>query len=127
MTSSAQATITATWDWENNIPSTIRNSVPEGTDKSGSFASDVDGITLDYYAKEAGTYVKLQYVSGQNYAQFNANTAFRIPVVSTSDRITIKTYSNQHKYTFDGVAATADEQTYEITAAQVSAGYVEVV
>jgi len=127
VTSSAQATITATWDWENNIPSTIRTSVPEGTDKSGSFASDVDGITLDYYAKEAGTYVKLQYVSGQNYAQFNANTAFRIPVVSTSDRITIKTYSGQHNYTFDGVAATADEQTYEITAAQVAAGYVEIV
>ena len=123
----ASATITAKWDWQNNIPSTIRNSVPEGTDRSGSFASDVDGITLDYYAKVSGAYVKLQPVSGQDYAQFNANTAFRIPVVSTSDQITIKTYPNQHNYTFDGVAATEDEHTYNITADQVAAGYVEIV
>jgi len=127
-TGSARATITAKWDWENNVPSTIRNSVTEGTNRSGSFASDVDGITLDYYAKVEGTYVKLQHVADPGgYAQFNENTAFRIPVVSTSDKITIKTYANQHKYTFDGIAATADEQTYEITAAQVAAGYVEIV
>lgn len=127
MPSSARATVTAKWDWQNNTPATIRNSVSEGTDVSGSIASDVEGITLDYYAKVGGAYVKLQYVSGQDYAQFNANTAFRIPVVSTSDKITIKTYSGQHNYTFDGVAATEDDHTYDITADQVTAGYVEIV
>ena len=89
--SSAKASIIVTWDWQNTIPSTIRNSVSEGTNVSGSIPSDVEGVNLAYYAKVEGAYVKLQYVSGKDYAQFNANTAFRIPVVSTSDKITIKT------------------------------------
>lgn len=127
MPSSAKAKVTINWDWENNIPSTIRDKTVEGNDKSGSIASDTEGITLDYYAKVAGAYVKLQPVDGQVYAQFNANTAFRIPVVSTSDKITIKTYAGQHNYTFDGDAATEDEHTYSITASQVAAGYVEIV
>ena len=127
MPSSAKAKVTINWDWENNIPSTIRNATVEGTDKSGSIASDIEGVTLDYYGKVAGTYVKLQPVGGEVYAQFNANTAFRIPVVSTSDKITIKTKAGQHNYTFDGDAATEDEHTYSITASQVTKGYVEIV
>jgi len=122
----AEATITATWDWENNIPSaTIRTVNIQGGKNTGYVESDVTEVS--FYVDATCSGGKLAYVSDNGYAQFNAGTKIQIPVVSTDDKITVKTYSGQHKYTFGDDAATADEQTFEVTAAQVSAGYAEIV
>ncbi len=119
-------TVTATWDWQNSLPSSITASTTEGNDASGSIASDVDGITLDYLAAESGAYVKLQYNSS-GYAQFNVNTAIRIPVISTSDIVTVVSYPGQYNYTVGGTAASANETQHTATKSEVKAGYVEIV
>lgn len=124
VTSSAQTTITATWDWENNIPSTtIRTVNIQGT--TGYVSSNVDGI--NFYVDATVTSGKLAYVTDKGYAQYNAGTIIRIPVASSIDKITIKTYSGQHNYTFGGSAATSDEQTFDVSPSQVKAGYAEIV
>lgn len=122
----ASATITATWDWENNIPSaSIRTVNIQSSQNTGYVVSDVAEVS--FYVDATVASGKLAYVSDKGYAQFNAGTKIQIPVVSTKDKITVKTYSGQHNYTFDGNAATADEQTFDVTDEQVTAGYAEIV
>lgn len=116
------------WDWHNGIPASITSSTTEGTDATGSIESD-NGLSLNYLAATSGAYVKLQYntKSGNAYAQFNVNTAIRIPVSSTSEILTVVSYPGQYNYTIGGVAATANTTVHNITAAEVTTGYTEII
>jgi hypothetical protein len=116
------------WDWHNGIPSSITSSSTEGTDANGSIESD-NGLSLNYLAATSGAYVKLQYNpnSGNAYAQFNTNTAIRIPVSSTSEILTVVSFPGQYNYTVGGDAATSNTTVHNITAAEVTVGYTEII
>lgn len=117
--------ITATWDFQNENPATITsvNYQSAGT-KTGTVASDQDGIEL-YVDATTG---KLAYTSDQGgYAQFNNTTVIRVPVNTTSDVVTVVAFPGQFNYTVGGTAATANETEHTATAAEVTAGYVEIV
>ena len=115
------ATITASWDWQNKIPSGIRDidAIEGGT---GTIASDVDGVTLYVDA----THGKL--APNGNNAQFNAGTVLHVPVVSTSDVVTVVGYSGLSHYYYGNASddEKADESTYTATLTDVARGYVAV-
>ena len=115
------ATITASWDWQNKIPSGIRDiDAIEGS--TGTIASDVDGVTLYVDA----THGKL--APNGNNAQFNAGTVLHVPVVSTSDVVTVVGYSGYSHYYYGNASddEKTDESTYTATLTDVARGYVAV-
>ena len=121
------ADVTATWDWQNANPESIKSTNIQGTDATGTVASDVDGIQLDVLAAVAGTNIKLQY-NASGYAQFNNNTAIRVPVKSKGDLVTVVSYPGQSKYTVGGEDATGQNTfTHTASASEASKGYVEVI
>ncbi len=121
------APVTATWDFENKIPASIVNVNIQGADATGTVDSDVEGIKLNVLAAVAGTNIKLQYNS-QGYAQFNQNTCIQVPVISTSDVVTVVSYPGQSKYTVGGEDATGqNEFSHTATADEVKKGYVEII
>ena len=120
-------TVTATWDWQNGSPASITETNVQGTDATGVVASDVDGIKLNVLAAVTGTNIKLQY-NASGYAQFNQNTAIRVPVISTNDVVTIVSFPGQSKYTVGGEDATGQNTfTYTATKNDVKQGYVEII
>lgn len=120
-------TVTAKWDWQNATPASITSKVAEGYDASGSIASDVDGISLDYLAAVSGSYVKLQY-NNSGYAQFNPNTAIRVPVTSSEDVVTVVSYPGQSNYTVGGEDATGKNTfIHTATSSEVNKGHVEII
>ena len=121
------APVTATWDFQNKIPASIVDVNIQGADATGTVDSDVEGIKLNVLAAVAGTNIKLQYNS-QGYAQFNQNTCIQVPVVSTSDVVTVVSYPGQSKYTVGGEDATGqNEFSHTATAAEVKKGFVEII
>ena len=117
----ANATVTAKWDWENNIPDGIQTFTAI-QNNTGSLASNVDGISM-YVDATSG---KL----GPNGStpQFTAGTIIRIPVVSTSDVVTIKCYPGTYTYyvKINSTEYTSQTTAYTATAADVEKGYVEI-
>ena len=113
--------ITVKWDWENNIPDGIR-SFTAIQNATGSIASNVDGISL-YVDATSG---KLGPNGGT--PQFTAGTIIRVPVVSTSDEVTIKCYPGDYTYyvKINSTEYTTQTTTYTATAADVEKGYVEI-
>ena len=81
--------VTAQWNWKQGIPASIANVHVEG--KTGSVASDVDGIELCVDA----THGKLK-TNGDN-VQFNAGTILRVPVKSAGDEVTVEAHSYNFK------------------------------
>jgi hypothetical protein len=119
--------VTAVWDFQNAVPSTIVDTNIQGTDASGTVASSVEGISMKVLAAVSGTNIKLQY-NASGYAQFNKNTALQIPVVSANDVVTVVSYPGQSKYTVGGEDATGQNTfTHTATTAEASQGYVEII
>ena len=119
--------VTATWDWQTGVPASITSTNIQGTDATGTVDSDVEGIKLSVQAAVAGTNIKLAYNSS-GYAQFNQNTAIRVPVKTKGDVVTVVSYPGQSKYTVGGEDATG-QNTFSHTAkaSEASQGYVEIV
>lgn len=115
------ATVTATWDWQNSIPTSITSVTYQNT--TGSVLSNVYGVDMFVDARNGG---KL-YSRNSGDAQFGAGTKLRIPVVSTNDIVEVTSYPGYHSYTVGGVAASADETVHTATVAEVTQGYVEIV
>ena len=119
-------TVSATWDWQNGLPSTITETNIQGTDATGTVASDVEGISLSVQASTAGTNIKLQYNSN-GYAQFNSGTLIKVPVISDKDVVTVVSYPGQFKYTVGGTEATDNTTEHTATADEAKQGYVEII
>lgn len=119
--------VTAKWDFQNGVPTSITETNIQGTDATGTVASNVEGIDLNVLAAVAGTNIKLQYNS-QGYAQFNQNTCIQVPVKSNKDIVTVVSYPGQSKYTVGDENATG-QNTFNHTAteAEVQQGYVEII
>lgn len=113
--------VTAQWDFQNGIPSTITSVSLKGT--TGTVASDVEGIVLTVDA----THGKLKARSNGD-AQFNSGTIIQVPVRHAKDEVTVVSdgaaYTN---YTIGGVAATEVTTTHAASAAEAKAGYVDIV
>ncbi len=121
--SGANATITAKWDWKNNIPSGIQ-SIATIQYNTGSVASDQTGVSM-YVDATSG---KLA-ANGDN-AQFNSGTILQIPVVSTSDVVTFTPHSSGYAGVTIGEDdyddTTGEQRTHTATAAEVKQGYVQI-
>ena len=113
--------VTAQWDFQNGIPSTITSVSIQGT--TGTVASDIDGIALTVDATNG----KLKARTNGD-AQFNSGTIIQVPVKHAKDEVTVTSdgaaYTN---YTIGGVAATEVTTTHAATAAEAKAGYVEII
>lgn len=113
--------VTAQWDFQNGIPSTITSVSLQGT--TGTVASDVDGIALTVDATKG----KLKARTNGD-AQFNSGTIIQVPVKHAKDEVTVVSngaaYTN---YTIGGVAATEVTTTHTASAAEAKAGYVEII
>ena len=112
--------VVVTWSWKDGIPASIANVHIEGT--TGTVASDVDGIELFVDATSG----KLK--SNGDNVQFNNGTILRVPVISSSDVVTVVA----HPYNFaeikiGGNIYTTESTEYKATAVDASNGYVEVV
>ena len=119
--------VTATWDWQNGTPASITATNIQGTDATGTVASDVEGIQLNVLAAVAGTKIKLQY-NASGYAQFNTNTMIQVPVKNKGDVVTVVSYPGQSKYTVGGEDATGQNTfTHTATSAEATQGYVEII
>ena len=119
-------TVSATWDWQNGLPSTITETNIQGTDATGTVASDVEGISLSVQASTAGTNIKLAYNSS-GYAQFNSGTLIKVPVISDKDVVTVVSYPGQFKYTVGGIEATDNTTEHTATADEAKQGFVEII
>ena len=128
VTSSAQATITATWNWKGNTPSTIRQT-PEVYRSTAWVPSDVSGISM--FADATGDNAAILR-SNESWAhvQFNAKTKLQVPVVSTSDVVTVLAHSSG----YNGIIIGDEDfpagdpviltRTHTATEADVAQGYV---
>ena len=114
--------ITAKWDFQNLIPATLADVNIQGT-IGEDVASNVDGIVM--HVISAGG--KLQY-NTSGYAQFNTNTTIQVPVLTTTDIVTVVSYPGQSHYNVGGENAEG-QNTYNhtATAAEVKQGYVEII
>ncbi|MCD8296534.1 MAG: pectinesterase family protein [Prevotella sp.] len=118
--------VTATWDWENDNPEGLQTT----TIKEGS----TDYITSTYSTDDATVKMYVDATSGQlagrsssnNDVQLNEGTILRVPVVSTSDVVTIVSHSNYYYYTVGGTAATDVTTTYKAQETDAEQGYVEI-
>ena len=114
--------VTAQWDWQNNVPSGIREFTAfQGNNAVGSLASDVEGIDLYVDA------TKGKLAPNGNNVQFNAGTILHVPVISTKDVVTVTGYPNLSNYCFDGGEALQNTNTYTANSFDVNRGYVEVI
>lgn len=111
--------ITAKWDFQHGIPSTITSVDINGT--TGTVASDLAGIEL---AVDATTGKLTRRTSD---AQYNTGAIIRVPVTSKYDEVTIVSYPNYHFYTINGIAASADSETIKAGDTGKEHGYVEII
>ncbi len=124
-TSSASATITAKWDWKNQIPASITEANSEGAGAAFIEPSNVDGVMLSVSGIESTTYVKMAYNSS-GYAQVNVGTQIHVPVVSTEDVVTVDIAANPAYTYVGGEQATGVQVIHKPTSDEVSQGYVVV-
>src|SRR5574344_552965 len=108
--------VTATWDFQ-----TIASNAVNIEGKSGTVASDVEGILLTVDATNG------KLVSRGSDAQFNANTIIRVPVKTTKDTVKVTSHSSFYNYTVGGTAATEQLTIHRATSAEAAQGYVEII
>lgn len=114
--------ITAKWDFQNLIPATMADVNIQGT-KEENVNSDVDGVSMHVVSNNG----KLQY-NQNGYAQFNTNTTIQVPVLTTTDVVTVVSYPGQSNYTVGGEDATGKNSfSHTATTDEVTQGYVEIV
>ncbi len=116
ISSTSAQSVTALWDFKNNLPEGIRSTSIQTT--TGTVASTVDGISM-YVNATSG-----KLAGRDSDAQFTAGTILQVPVKSTNDVLTVVSHPNYHNYTIGGTAATADTEEHKATTAEVAAGYV---
>ena len=117
-TAEAATTRTALWDFQNMNPSSLSGLKIEGDQDH--VASTNSSINMFVIAKSGKFAVRTSDV------QVNANTYLRIPVQSTSDKVTIVSYPGYYNYSINGTAANANTYTYTATSSDVSQGFVQV-
>ena len=113
--------VTAIWDFKNDIPAGIQ----ESTNYQGIVAqveSNVEGIFMTVDATNG----KL-YCVGRDNAQMNPGTILKVPVKSNEDVVTVEGYPNYCHFAV-GSDENGEENivAHKATAAEVSAGFVEV-
>lgn len=117
---------TALWDFhspDGNYYEAGSANIQGSTGTLDATADDGSTITLTVDASNNG---KL-YSRGNGDAQFNNGTIIKVPVVSSSDEVTVVSYPGYHNYTVGGTAADADETVYTATASDVQQGFVEII
>ena len=114
-------TVTAKWDFKNDVPSGIR----AATNYQGVEAdvqSDVDGIVMHVDATSG----KL-YCVGRDNAQMNPGTILQIPVVSNEDVVTVEGFSGYCHFAVGGDENGSENVvSHTATNAEVKQGFVEV-
>ena len=114
-------TVTAKWDFKNDVPSGIR----AATNYQGVEAdvqSDVDGIVMHVDATSG----KL-YCVGRDNAQMNLGTVLQIPVVSNEDVVTVEGYPGYCHFAVGGDENGSENVvSHTATNAEVKQGFVEV-
>ncbi len=114
-------TVTAKWDFKNDVPSGIR----AATNYQGVEAdvqSDVDGIVMHVDATSG----KL-YCVGRDNAQMNPGTVLQIPVVSNEDVVTVEGFSGYCHFAVGGEENGSENVvSHTATNAEVKQGFVEV-
>jgi pectin methylesterase-like acyl-CoA thioesterase len=113
--------ITAKWDFQNLNPASLADVHIEGNVEQD-VASSVDGVVMHVIANGG----KFAY-SSSGYAQFNPNTKIQVPVLTTSDVVTVVSYTGQYHYTVGGVEANGNTFSHTATADEVAQGYVEII
>jgi len=113
VTSSAKAT-TATWDFAGNEPLGIQSATNYGSGVEKYIDSTIDGVQLYVNTGVSG---KFSMNGGTSYIQMTAGTIVRVPVVSTSDVVTISFAGNSGYCTLSS--------PHTATSAEVAQGYVE--
>ena len=116
------ATVTATWDWQHSIPTSVASVSYQYT--TGSVLSNVSGVSMFVDATSG----KL-YANGDN-AQFNAGTKLHIPVVSTIDVVTFIAHPSGYAGVIIGGNDYDNSTTTRVhtpTVAEVTQGYVEII
>lgn len=108
---------TATWDFQHMAKGAVNIG-----DTGGTVDSDIAGVVLTV---PAATGAKLNTRGGD--AQFNKGTTIQVPVRQAGDIVTVVSYPGYHNYTVGGTAADADNTEYTATAADVTAGHVDIV
>ncbi len=113
--------VTAKWDFKNNIPAGIRD-VTNFQGNEGDIESDVPGIIMHVDAKSG----KL-YCVGRDNAQMNPGTVLQVPVFSTKDVVTVEGFSGYSHFAVGGEEnGSEDVVAHTATAAEVKQGFVEV-
>lgn len=106
---------------------------------SGYITTDIQNTTTSLTAN-VGAPLEMVVITGKlgaklgagngSWSQFNEGTILRIPVVSTSDVVSAKIYidgSRPANYvSIGGISMQQAEETYNVTSADVSRGYVEI-
>ena len=114
--------VTATWDFQNDIPKGIQSL--DEIKATAIVNSDIDGIALTVDATNG----KFDPRTNGD-CQINANTVIKIPVKTVKDVITVTNYSsdaNQYNITYTiGTASGINAQSYSYTAtaSDVQVGY----
>lgn len=115
----SRADVTANWSWQNGIPATLANVHIEG--KTGSVASDVEGIELFVDATKG----KLK--SNGDNVQFNQGTIIQVPVISSNDVVTVVAHPYNYKeIKVGGNIFTTETVEYKASTSDASKGYVEI-
>ena len=121
VTSSAKATITATWDWTTNNPTGIQTT-PQISSTIATILSS-NGVALTVDATASGATLRSQ----EGSAQFNEKTKLYVPVVSTKDKVTFTPNGWGYggvKIGEDDFDNTAVPREHTATADEVAQGYV---
>ena len=114
MPSTASATITATWDFAGDEPLGIQSATNYGSGVEKYIDSTIDGVQLYVNTGSDG---KFSMNGGTSYIQMNAGTIVRVPVVSTSDVVTISFAGNSGYCTLSS--------PHTATSVEVAQGYVQ--
>lgn len=120
MTSYAQD-VTAKWDFQNRIPTSLSDVAFEGN--TGYIESDIEGISMFVDASKG----KLNVKNRQSDAQFNQGTILKVPVKRAGDEVTVVNYPGYNYYTIGGIIATENSNVHKATVAEANDGYVEIV
>lgn len=121
--SGSVAARTVKWDWNNNVPSTMKDVNIQNT--TGDVASNVNGVFLAVNATGGKLWGRGASGNGDD-AQFY-NATINVPVRHQGDVITVVSFPNYHNYTIAGNPATQDTETYTATEDDASAGYVSII
>ncbi|MBR6938695.1 MAG: InlB B-repeat-containing protein [Prevotella sp.] len=114
-------TVTAKWDFKNDVPSGIR-AATNYQRVEADVQSDVDGIVMHVDATSG----KL-YCVGRDNAQMNPGTVLQIPVVSNEDVVTVEGFSGYCHFAVGGDENGSENVvSHTATNAEVKQGFVEV-